>query len=39
MSELFKVIHLGQKILHFNVPMEIIDEIKSMLSNIPFIVK
>ena len=33
MSELFKVIHLGQKILHFNVPMEIIDEINLTYQN------
>ena len=33
MSELFKTIHLGQKILHFNVPMEIIDEINLTYQN------
>ena len=27
MSKLFETIHLGQKILHFNVPSEIVDEI------------
>ena len=33
MSELFKTIHLGQKILHFNVPIEIIDEINLTYDN------
>ena len=33
MSELFKTIHLGQKILHFNVPMEMIDEINLTYQN------
>ena len=33
MSELFKTIHLGQKILHFNVHMEIIDEINLTYQN------
>ena len=33
MSELFKTIHLGQKILHFKVPMEIIDEINLSYQN------
>ena len=33
MSELFKTIHLGQKILHFNVPIEIVDEINLTYQN------
>jgi len=33
MSELFKTIHLGQKILHFKVPMKIVDEINLTYQN------
>ena len=33
MSKLFETIHLGQKILHFNVPIEIVDEINLTYQN------
>ena len=33
MSKLFETIHLGQKILHFNVPIEIVDEINLAYQN------
>ena len=33
MSKLFETIHLGQKILHFNVPIEILDEINLTYQN------
>ena len=33
MSKLFETIHLGQKILHFNVPIEIVDDINLTYQN------
>ena len=33
MNKLFETIHLGQKILHFNVPTEILDEINLTYEN------
>ena len=33
MNKLFETIHLGQKILHFNVPIEIVDEINLTYQN------
>ena len=33
MSKLFQTIHLGQKILYFKVPMEIVDEINLTYQN------
>ena len=33
MEKLFETIHLGQKILHFNVPIEIVDEINLTYQN------
>ena len=33
MEKLFETIHLGQKILHFNVPTEIVDEINLTYQN------
>ena len=33
MSKLFETIHLGQKILHFNMPMDMVDEINLTYQN------
>ncbi len=33
MSKLFETIHLGQKILHFNMPVEMVDEINLTYQN------
>ena len=33
MSELFKTIHLGQKILHFNMPTDLVDKINLTYQN------
>ena len=33
MSKLFETIHLGQRVLHFNMPMEMVDKINLTYQN------